>query len=145
MQRTEQKSELTVIMKAKDLCAYVMDVTQKSPKQFRFSYVGRMQNLSLDIVEQIYRANEIYVGGKEGMAQIGKRRSHQQGALTDVKILAFVAQLAMEQRCVLPKQYEQIAGKATDCQYLLAAWINSDKKRFPSQSTGASPGQSDET
>jgi hypothetical protein len=144
MRTAEPKSELTVVMKAKDLCAYVMNVTQKSPKQFRFTYIGRMQNLSIDIIDQIYRANETYIGGKEGMTQIGKRLNHQHGALTDIKILAFIAQLAMEQRCILPKQYEQIAEKATDCQYLLAAWINSDKKRFPSQSAGASPSQSAE-
>ena len=44
---TRQQSELMVIMKAKDLCNYVLTVTQKSPKQFRFSLVGCMQNLSL--------------------------------------------------------------------------------------------------
>ena len=36
----KQKSELTVIVKAKDLCKYVMTVTQKSPKQFRFTFTG---------------------------------------------------------------------------------------------------------
>lgn len=30
-------SELGVITKAKDLCSYVMMVTQKSPKKFRFT------------------------------------------------------------------------------------------------------------
>jgi hypothetical protein len=61
MQRAEQKSELTVVIKAKDLCAYFMDVTQKSPKQFRFSYVGRMQDLSLDIVEQIRQKGGVFL------------------------------------------------------------------------------------
>jgi hypothetical protein len=50
-----QPSELTVV--TKDLCSYVMTVTQKSPKQFRFTFVSRLQNLSLDIVECIYRAS----------------------------------------------------------------------------------------
>ena len=35
-----KQSELTVITKAKDLCSYVMTVTQKSPKQFRFTFVS---------------------------------------------------------------------------------------------------------
>lgn len=44
-----KQSDLMVITKAKDLCSYVMTVTQKSPKQFRFSLVSRLQGYSLDI------------------------------------------------------------------------------------------------
>ena len=51
------KSELTVIMKAKDLCSYVVTVTQKSPKQFRFTFVSRLQNLAMEVIENIYRAS----------------------------------------------------------------------------------------
>lgn len=36
-----------------------MTVTHKSPKEFRFSFVSRLQNLVLDVVENIIRANEI--------------------------------------------------------------------------------------
>lgn len=45
MAKTE--SELSVIVKAKDLCGYIMTVTQRSPKQFRFTYVSRLQNALL--------------------------------------------------------------------------------------------------
>ena len=43
------ESELVVITKAKDLCGYVLTVTQKSPKQFRFTFTSRLQNLCVDI------------------------------------------------------------------------------------------------
>ncbi|MDR2436734.1 MAG: hypothetical protein LBD17_01500 [Endomicrobium sp.] len=46
-------SELSVITKAKELCSYIMTITQKSPKQFRFSFVSRLQNLSVDIIGNI--------------------------------------------------------------------------------------------
>lgn len=63
---SQQQSELNVIMKAKDLCRYVILVTQKSPKQYRFTFVSRMQNLCLEIIENIYLANAIWLGeGKE--------------------------------------------------------------------------------
>ena len=55
------KSELQVITKAKDLCRYVMQVTHRSPKEYRFTYVVRMQNLALDVVQDLYRANDVYV------------------------------------------------------------------------------------
>jgi hypothetical protein len=49
----EFKSELSVITKSKDLCSYVLTVTQKSPKHFRYTFVSRLQNLSLDVLENI--------------------------------------------------------------------------------------------
>lgn len=41
-------SELTVITYAKKLSAYIMTVTQKSPKHFLFTFVNRLQNYCLD-------------------------------------------------------------------------------------------------
>ena len=112
-------------MKAKELCSYIMTVTQKSPKQFRFTFVTRLQNLALDVIERIYRANEVHL--VSGAAQ---RLEFQRTALTDLKLLAYIAELAMTQGCLLPKQFEEIAKLTTDCQHLLGAWINSDKKRI---------------
>lgn len=129
MQR-RMESELTIITKAKDLCGYVMTVTEKSPKRFRFTLVSRMQNLAMDLIEEAYRANEIYVGGENKAQAMEKRLEHQHSALTSVKLLGYMALLAREQGCILPKQYEQITKQVSDCQNLLGAWINSDRKRF---------------
>ena len=125
----EKKSDLLIVTKAKELCAYVFKVTQKSPKQFRFTFVSRLQNLSLDVIENIYYANEIYIGkGNEKNAE--KRLSLQHNALTKLKLIAYISELAMTESCLLFKQYEQIAKLSTDCQRLLGAWINSDKRRL---------------
>ena len=61
--REKEQSGFSVTTKARDLCSYVMAVTQKSPKQFRFSYVGRLQNLALSIIEVIIRANDLNAEG----------------------------------------------------------------------------------
>lgn len=124
-----KKSELTVITKAKDLCSYVMTVTQKSPKQFRFTFISRLQNLSLDVIERLYRANETFVA-TEYAGSLEKRLEFQHQAMTDLKLLCYFALLAREQNCILPKQYEQISRLATDCENLLGAWINSDRRRL---------------
>ena len=55
------RSELTVIVKAKDLCSYVLTVTEKSPKRFRFTLVAKLQGYALGTIENLYRANEVYV------------------------------------------------------------------------------------
>lgn len=126
-----KQSELTVITKATDLCSYVMTVTQKSPKQFRFTFTSRLQNLSLDVIEALYRANDTFVT-KENVSTREKRLEFQHQAMTDLKLLAYFSLLAREQNCILPKQYEQISRQSTDCQNLLGAWINSDRRRLQS-------------
>ncbi|MBQ1684242.1 MAG: four helix bundle protein [Clostridia bacterium] len=103
------QSELTVITKAKDLCSYVMTVTQKSPKQFRFMFTSRLQNLSLNVLESLYRANDTLVT-KENVDSREKRLEFQHQALTDLKLLCYFSLLAREQNCILPKQYEQISS-----------------------------------
>ncbi|MCL1996249.1 MAG: four helix bundle protein [Defluviitaleaceae bacterium] len=124
-----QKNEMTVIVKAKDLCTYIVTTTQKSPKQFRFTFVSRLQNLAMGVIEDIYRANEIFIGtNKHSNAE--KRLDLQHRALTTLKIIAYFSEMAVTHKCLLPKQYEQIAKLTTDCQRLLGAWINSDKKRL---------------
>ena len=55
------KSELSVITKAKGLCSYIMTVTEKSPKRFRFTLVSRLQNYALDVIENLIMANETFV------------------------------------------------------------------------------------
>ena len=118
-----KQSELTVITKAKDLCSYVMTVTQKSPKQFRFTFVSRLQNLALSAIENLFRANDVFVS-KTDMHSQNERLSYQRSAMTDLKLLGYIALLSMEQGCILPKQYEQISDK-------LLASINLDDFSMP--------------
>ena len=56
------QSELSVIVKAKDHCAYVMTVTEKSPKRFRFTLIAKPQTYALKAIENLYRANEVFTG-----------------------------------------------------------------------------------
>ncbi len=126
---SDKKSELSVITKAKDLCSYIMTVTQKSPKHFRYSFVCRMQNLALDIIENLYRANDIFLNKSDSIL-ISQRLNKQREVKTDLRILGYFSMLAMEQKCILPKQYQIISEMIADCLNLLNAWVASDKKRL---------------
>ena len=126
-----KQSELTVITKAKDLCSYIMTVTQKSPKHFRYTFVSKIQNLALSVIENIYRANDVFVS-KQDLQSQKERLKYQRAAMTDLKLLGYISLISMEQKCILPKQYEQIARQVSDCQNLLGAWMNSDRKRLQS-------------
>lgn len=126
------KSELSVITKAKDLCSYIMTVTDKSPKRFRFTLVSRLQNYALDIIEQLIMANEVFVATGDRVAA-GERLAHQRKAMTSLKLLGYMSELAMEQQCILPKQYEQITKQIYDAQNMLGAWMKSDQRRYFAQ------------
>lgn len=125
----EFKSELSVITKSKDLCSYVLTVTQKSPKHFRYTFVSRLQNLSLDVLENIIRANDIFISKSDVFSQ-NERLKFQRNALTSLKLLGYISMLAMEQKCILPKQYEMISKYIHDASNMLGAWMNSDRKRL---------------
>ena len=91
-----KQSDLTVITKAKDLCSYVMTVTEKSPKQFRFTFVSRLQNLALSAIEKLFRANDVFVS-KTDMPSQKERISYQRSVMTDLKLLGYIALLSLEQ------------------------------------------------
>ena len=123
------KNELSVITKAKDLCSYIMTVTDKSPKRFRFTLVSRLQNYALDVIENLIMANETFVSAGD-MRSAAMRMSYQRTAMSRLKLLSYMSELAMKQGCILPKQYELITKQVYDAENMLGAWMNSDKKRY---------------
>ena len=106
-----------------------MTVTEKSPKKFRFTLVSRLQNYALEILEHLFMANEIYVNAGDSISAM-ERAGHQKKAMSRLKLLGYMSELAMKQGCILPKQYEQISKQVYDVQNMLGAWMNSDKRRF---------------
>jgi GDP-D-mannose dehydratase len=123
------QNELSVITKSKDLCSYIITVTDKSPKRFRFTLVSKLQNYAISVIENLFRANEVFV--KQGdIAKAEQRLEYQRQAMTELKLLSYISQLAMQQQCILQKQYEQITKQISDCQNLLGAWMNSDRRRL---------------
>ena len=90
-----------------------------------------MQNLCLDIIECLYRANDTFVNVGDQRAW-NIRAEYQRKALTDLKLLGYISLLAMENKCILSKQYEQISRQSTECRNLLGGWMNSDKRRLQS-------------
>lgn len=124
-----KESELTVITRAKELSLYILSVTDKSPKKFRFTLVSRLQNYTLEILENLFLANEIPVGGKSA-GDSERRRKYQRDAMAELRLLGYLAMIARESMCILPKQYVVIERKIVETQRLLYAWVKSDEKRL---------------
>lgn len=123
------ESELTVITRAKELCQYILMITDKSPKKYRFTLVSRLQNYSLSVIESLYKANNVFFGGVKKEWQYEKRLTLQHEVMTDLRILAYLAMVARECQCILPRQQAQISSKIIETQKLLYAWIKSDEAR----------------
>lgn len=118
------KSELYVITKAKELCTYILTITEKSPKKYRFTLVSRMQNLSLNVVEYLFRANDVYIGDKDNTEAICIRQHWQKKAVTDLRLLDYIAMVSEEQNCILKRQYEQISKLSTEVLAMTIKWKN---------------------
>lgn len=127
--RKSVESELTVITRAKELCEYILIVTDKSPKKFRFTLVSRLQNYSLSVIEHLYRANNVFATNSDKPERCEKRLELQHEAMTELRLLAYLSMIARESQCILPRQQSQISSKIIETQKLLYAWIKSDGMR----------------
>ncbi len=123
-----EDSELMVITKSKDIVNYVFTISENAPKKFRFTLITRMNNASLDILENLIMANEILLSDND--TQRKQRSELQHIAIAKLKVLDALAMTSREQNCILPKQFEVLSRQITDCLRLTRAWINSDKNRF---------------
>lgn len=123
------ESELTVLTRAKELCQYILTITDKSPKKYRFTLVSRLQNYSLSVIEHLYKANHVFITLQEETVKVEKRLELQYEAMTELRLLAYLSMIAREAQCILPKQQSQISMKVMETQKLLYAWIKSDEKR----------------
>lgn len=126
----KKESELEIMIKSRKLIEYIFTITEKSPKKFRFTIVSHLQNEALKIIENLIRANEIYIKDKTQTEDYRRRLRYQQEAMVDIKLLGYMAMIAREQECILPKQQEQIALQLSECRKMLWAWMLSDKKRL---------------
>lgn len=125
----KQRSELQVIIKAKDLCTSIMNATAHCPKKFRFTLVSKLHNYSLSALESLYRSNEIFVKNSS-KTELEKRISLQYQAFSELNVLTFFIQLSYEQKCILKKEYISISNQIFECKKMLSAWIKSERNRF---------------
>ena len=117
-----KKSDLYVITKVKELTRYVITITEKSPKKFRFTLVTRLQNYCLDSLEQIVLANMLPLTD-------ARRLERQKSAGRGLELLGYFAMLCVECECILPKQFEFISKLQAESLMFLGKWISSDRKR----------------
>lgn len=85
-----------------------------------------MQNYCLDCLESLVEANSLKM---DSIKNKEKRKECQHNAFLKLKLLGYISFLALENECILKKQYAQISLQISDCINLLVAWRKSDSQR----------------
>lgn len=114
--------EMAVFTHAKKLSEYIFVITEKSPKKLRWSIISRLQNASVELVENLYRAN--FERNDE------KRIEYQKSAAVSLKILDFYSETARKKQGITIRQTEIIARQISETTRLSSGWVKSTKKNM---------------
>ncbi len=120
-------NDLVVITMMKKLTAYVILVTENSPKKYRGVFVNRMQNYCLDALESLLKANFIRLDSPSNKEH---RENNQTEAIIQLKLLGYIAMVAESVGCILPRHYKQISIQLAEVINLIIAWRKSDQARW---------------
>lgn len=120
-------NDLMVITVVKKLGAYIITITEKSPKKFRGVFVNRMQNYCLETLEYLLQANFLRMDSLENKK---KREDYQKEAIIKLKLLGYISMVAENAGCILARQYKQISIQLAEAINLIIAWKKSDDERF---------------
>lgn len=123
------QSELFVLTKITELCRYISDVTTRSPKVFRMTYVPRLQNMVLDALELLYLANT-YTLSPDLTADAAERLKCQRNAYSKLRVFGKILFMASEVCCITSKQFEYASKLLNETLHLLHGWKESDLRRI---------------
>lgn len=110
--------EMAVFTHAKKMSEYIFVITAKSPVKLRWSIVSRLINASVDVIENLYRAN--YERGEE-------RKKWQKEAMVSLNLLDFYTVSAKTQQAINFHQMSFIGQQIVEVKKLLHGWVKSGK------------------
>ena len=113
--------EMAVFTHAKKLSEYIFVITEKSPKKFRWSIVSRLQNVSVEVIENLYHANF--------ERETAVRLTYQKRAAVSLKLLDFYAETARKKQAITVHQMGVLAQYVSETGKLLNGWIKSTKRK----------------
>ena len=113
--------EMAVFTHAKKLSEYIFVITEKSPKKLRWSIVTRLQNASVELIENLYRANF--------EREEDDRLNYQKRASVNLKLIDFYTETARKKQAITIRQTAVIARQLAETEKLLYGWVRSTKKK----------------
>ncbi len=122
----EREKEMAVFTKTKKLTDYVFVMTEKAPAKYRWSIVDRIRNTSIEVVENLYRAN--FERGEE-------RLKYQKEAGVQLHLLNYFAGMLYDKKAISFKRLSHFTFLLTEARKLLAGWTKSTNKQQKEQTT----------
>ncbi len=116
-----KETELLVFMKAKDLSAYILRASAKSPVKYRYSILNSLIHESLAIIQLLYEANDLDIKDRNRLMLINQ-------ANAKLKLIDFLSSLSTDVLCFTKHQHEVILEKIGVCSKYLAGYKNVCKK-----------------
>lgn len=108
---------MKVFDRSRELIDYtitITDNTKRFPKKARFTFVDRMQNMTLDIYRKLAKANEI---------PINKRKEVQVEVLSEINVFLALIEICHKKEYINTITMETWVKKTMDVKYLTAAWM----------------------
>jgi hypothetical protein len=126
--RAKEVVVLQVIQKAYELLQYTITVLSSDknfPKRFRHTLCDRIEDLSLEIYQKVYRAN--YTNLQE---RYSERRALQEDAITSAKAMSALLSISFENKYFSKINFEFWSGIIEDVVKLIFGWKRSDEERY---------------
>ena len=115
------QKEMAVFTSAKKMSEYIFVITEKSPKKYRWSIIGKMQNCSVEIIEDLYFAN---------YEHDTTRLEYQEKAAVKLKLLDFYTLTAYEMQGITGHQTAVIAKHLAETTKYLVGWMKSTRSEI---------------
>lgn len=110
---------MKVFDRAKVLIDYTMTITDNTnrfPKKARFTFVDRMQSMTLDIYKKLAKANEL---------PRNMRKEVQVDVLSEINVFLALVEICHNRGYINAKTMGTWTKKTMDVKYLTAAWMKS--------------------
>lgn len=111
----DKQQEMAVFTGAKKLSEYIMVITQKSPKKFRWSMVTKLQNSSINVIDLLYNANY----DKDNRSEYLKK------CRVELSLLDFYTEASKRMQVITTKQMLNIGKQLLEVRKMLDGWIRS--------------------
>jgi len=109
--------DLPVFVKWSEILKWILLTTEKFPKKSRFTFSTRIDNLSLDIVEQLIEARYSSETRKKSLNQCN----------LNLEKLRILFRFAYELKFISEKQYEFITREINNVGSMIGGWIKGVK------------------
>ena len=108
---------MKVFDRARVLIDYTMTITdniKRFPKKTRFTFVDRMQNMTLDMYRKLAKANEL---------PLGMRKEVQIDVLSEINVFLALVEISHNRGYINARTMETWTKKTMDVKYLTGAWM----------------------